>query len=45
MSSFSQKIQKITLAKVNQAAHELPNPGKIVVVTADPTVVADQSIR
>jgi zinc protease len=42
---FSQKIQNVTLAQVNQAARELLHPDKIVVVTAGPAVVADQSIR
>ncbi|WGV28716.1 M16 family metallopeptidase [Halotia branconii] len=45
LSDFSQKIQKITLAQVNQAARELLHPDKIIVVTAGPAVVADQSIR
>ncbi|MBH8551705.1 insulinase family protein [Nostocaceae cyanobacterium CENA357] len=45
LSYFPQKIQKVTLAQVNQAARELLHPDKIVVVTAGPAVVADQSIR
>ncbi len=45
LSSFTQKIQKVTLAQVNQAARELLHPDKIVVVTAGPDVVADQNIR
>ncbi len=45
LSYFPQKIQKVTLAQVNQAARELLHPDKIVVVTAGPAIVADQSIR
>jgi len=45
LRSFTQKIQKVTLAQVNQAARELLHPDKIVVVTAGPAVLAEQSIR
>jgi zinc protease len=42
---FTEKIQQVNLVQVNQAARELLHPDKIVVVTAGPAVVADQSIR
>ncbi|MBW4560620.1 MAG: insulinase family protein [Mojavia pulchra JT2-VF2] len=45
LRSFTQKIQQVTLAQVNQAARELLNPDKILVVTAGPAVLADQSIK
>jgi zinc protease len=45
LHSFTEKIKKVTLAEVNQAARELLNPNKIVVVTAGPSVVADKNIR
>ncbi|MBD2778828.1 M16 family metallopeptidase [Iningainema tapete] len=35
---FTDKIQAVTLAQVNQAARELLHPDKIVVVTAGPSV-------
>ncbi|MEH2297415.1 M16 family metallopeptidase [Nostoc sp.] len=38
LHSFTDKIQKVTLAQVNQAARELLHPDKIVVVTAGPSV-------
>ncbi|MFS0518328.1 M16 family metallopeptidase [Nostoc sp. UIC 10607] len=43
--SFTQKIQKVTLEQVNQAARELLRPDQIVVVTAGPSVLAEKSIR
>jgi len=43
--SFTEKIEKVSLAEVNQAARELLNPDKIVVVTAGPSVVAEKTIR
>jgi zinc protease len=43
--SFTDKIQKVTLEQVNQAARELLHPDKIVVVTAGPSVLAEKSIR
>ncbi|MBD2564644.1 MULTISPECIES: M16 family metallopeptidase [Nostoc] len=43
--SFTQKIQKVTLEQVNQAARELLHPDQIVVVTAGPSVLAEKSIR
>ncbi|MEH2150149.1 M16 family metallopeptidase [Nostoc sp.] len=42
---FTDKIQKVTLDQVNQAARELLHPDKIVVVTAGPSVLAEKSIR
>lgn len=42
LHSFTQKIQQVTLAQVNQAARELLHPDQIVVVTAGPAVLADQ---
>ncbi|MEH2319749.1 M16 family metallopeptidase [Nostoc sp.] len=38
LHSFTDKIQKVTLAQVNQAARELLHPDQIVVVTAGPSV-------
>ncbi|MBW4614481.1 MAG: insulinase family protein [Desmonostoc vinosum HA7617-LM4] len=43
LNNFTQTIQQITLAQVNQAARELLHPDKIIVVTAGPAVLADQS--
>ncbi|MEH2021992.1 M16 family metallopeptidase [Nostoc sp.] len=45
LHSFTDKIQKVTLDQVNQAARELLHPDKIVVVTAGPSVLADNSLR
>jgi len=45
LRSFTNKIQQVTLPQVNQAARELLHPDKIVVATAGPAVVADQSIK
>ncbi|WP_442949678.1 M16 family metallopeptidase [Nostoc sp.] len=45
LHSFTDKIQKVTLAEVNQAARELLHPDQIVVVTAGPSVLAEKSIR
>ncbi|MEH2257668.1 M16 family metallopeptidase [Nostoc sp.] len=45
LHSFTDKIQKVTLTQVNQAAHELLHPDQIVVVTAGPSVLAEKSIR
>ncbi|MEH2235647.1 M16 family metallopeptidase [Nostoc sp.] len=45
LHSFTEKIQKVTLDQVNQAASELLNPDQIVVVTAGPSVLAEKSIR
>ncbi|MBW4685754.1 MAG: insulinase family protein [Komarekiella atlantica HA4396-MV6] len=45
LRSFTQKIQQVTLAQVNQAARELLHPDKIVVVTAGPAVLAEQRIK
>ncbi|MBG1260064.1 M16 family metallopeptidase [Nostoc commune] len=44
LHSFTDKIQKVTLTQVNQAARELLHPDKIVVVTAGPSVLAEKSI-
>ncbi|AFZ57547.1 insulinase family protein [Anabaena cylindrica FACHB-243] len=40
LRSFVQKIQKVNLTEVNQAARELLNPDNIVVVTAGPAIMA-----
>lgn len=45
LHSFTEKIHKVTLTQVNQAARELLHPDKIVVVTAGPPVLAEKSIR
>jgi zinc protease len=45
LRSFTKKIQQITLAQANQAARELLHPDKIVVVTAGPSVIANQKIN
>ncbi|WP_420832747.1 M16 family metallopeptidase [Nostoc edaphicum] len=45
LHSFTDKIHKVTLEQVNQAARELLHPDKIVVVTAGPSVLAEKSIR
>ena len=45
LHSFTDKIQKVTLAQVNQAARELLHPDQIVVVTAGPSVLVEKSIR
>jgi zinc protease len=45
LHSFSDKIQKVTLTQVNQAARELLHPDQIVVVTAGPSVLAEKSIK
>lgn len=45
LHSFTDKIHKVTLDQVNQAARELLHPDKIVVVTAGPSVLAEKSIR
>lgn len=45
LRSFTQQIQQVTLAEVNQAARELLHADKIVVVTAGPSVLADHSIK
>ncbi|MBD6617151.1 insulinase family protein [Komarekiella sp. 'clone 1'] len=45
LRSFTQKIQQVTLAQVNQAARELLHPDQIVVVTAGPAVLAEQRIK
>ncbi|WP_442936730.1 M16 family metallopeptidase [Nostoc sp.] len=45
LHSFTDKIQKVTLTQVNQAARELLHPNQIVVVTAGPPVLAEKSIR
>ncbi|BDI15354.1 peptidase M16 [Nostoc cf. commune SO-36] len=45
LHSLTDKIQKVTLDQVNQAARELLHPDQIVVVTAGPSVLAGRSIR
>lgn len=40
LRAFTDKIQQVTLAQVNQAARELVHPDKIVVATAGPAVLA-----
>ncbi|WP_442943816.1 M16 family metallopeptidase [Nostoc sp.] len=45
LHSFTDKIQKVTLDQVNQAARELLHPDKIVVVTAGPSVLAEKNMR
>ncbi|WP_442944665.1 M16 family metallopeptidase [Nostoc sp.] len=45
LHSLTDKIQKVTLNQVNQAARELLHPDKIVVVTAGPSVLVDKSIK
>ncbi|MEH2208907.1 MAG: pitrilysin family protein [Nostoc sp.] len=45
LHSFTDKIQKVTLDQVNQAARELLHADQIVVVTAGPSVLAGKSIR
>ncbi|MCC5615962.1 insulinase family protein [Nostoc sp. CHAB 5836] len=45
LHSFTDKIQKVTLDQVNQAARELLHPDQIVVVTAGPSVLAKKSIK
>ncbi|MEA5596022.1 pitrilysin family protein [Rivularia sp. UHCC 0363] len=42
LRSYTDKIQAVTPAQVNQAASELLYPDKIVVVTAGPAVLADK---
>ncbi|MDJ0734127.1 MAG: pitrilysin family protein [Nostocaceae cyanobacterium] len=42
LRDFTQKIKKVTLEEVNQAARELLDPNKIVVVTAGSSVLADK---
>ncbi|MGB3656002.1 MAG: pitrilysin family protein [Rivularia sp. (in: cyanobacteria)] len=43
LRSYTEKIQAVTPAQVNQAARELLHPDKIVVVTAGPAELADRS--
>ncbi|MEH1934701.1 MAG: pitrilysin family protein [Nostoc sp.] len=45
LHSLTDKIQKVTLDQVNQAARELLHPDKIVVVTAGPSVSPEKNIR
>ncbi|MEH2311874.1 MAG: pitrilysin family protein [Nostoc sp.] len=45
LHSFTDKIQKVTLDQVNQAARELLHPDQIVVVTAGPSVLAEKNTR
>ncbi len=43
LRSYTEKIQAVTPAQVNQAARELLHPDKIVVVTAGPAELTDRS--
>ncbi|AFY49853.1 putative Zn-dependent peptidase [Nostoc sp. PCC 7524] len=45
LHTYSQKIEQVTLADVNQAARELLHPDNLVVVTAGPAMLANQSVR
>ncbi|MEH1839599.1 MAG: pitrilysin family protein [Nostoc sp.] len=45
LHSITDKIQKVTLTQVNQAARELLHPDQIVVVTAGPSVLAEKSMK
>ncbi|MGF2035544.1 MAG: pitrilysin family protein [Nostoc sp. CmiVER01] len=45
LHSFTDKIHKVSLTQVNQAARELLHPDQIVVVTAGPSVLAEKSVR
>ncbi len=45
LHSFTDKIHKVSLTQVNQAARELLHPDQIVVVTAGPSVLAEKSFR
>jgi zinc protease len=45
LRSFVGKVATVTLDQANQAARELLHPDKIVVVTAGPAIVANQSVR
>jgi len=45
LRQFSQKIQSVNLAQVNQVAKQLLHPDKLVVVTAGPDVSAQGKSR
>ncbi|MDZ8225024.1 pitrilysin family protein [Nostoc sp. ChiVER01] len=45
LHAFTDKIHKVSLTQVNQAARELLHPDQIVVVTAGPSVLAEKSVR
>ncbi|MBN3949705.1 MAG: insulinase family protein [Nostoc sp. NMS7] len=45
LHSFTDKIQKVTLAQVNQAARELLHPDQILAVTAGSSVLVEKTIR
>ncbi|MBC6429875.1 insulinase family protein [Nostoc sp. HG1] len=45
LHSFTDKIQRVTLTQVNQAARELLHADQIVVVTAGPSLLAEKSFR
>ncbi|BAZ28577.1 peptidase M16 domain-containing protein [Cylindrospermum sp. NIES-4074] len=45
LHSFTQKIHKVTLSQVNQAARELLHPDKIVVVVAGPSVLSNSKFK
>ena len=42
LRNYTEKIAEVTPTQVNQAAHELLHPEKVVVVTAGPPILADQ---
>ncbi|MBV6621817.1 MAG: insulinase family protein [Rivularia sp. (in: Bacteria)] len=42
LRTYTEKIEAVTAAQVNQAARELLHPDKIVVVTAGPPILANQ---
>jgi zinc protease len=45
LHSYTQKIEQVTLAQVNQAAHELLHPDQVVVVTVGPSVASSYTKR
>jgi zinc protease len=45
LRSFTENLQAVTVAEVNQAAKELLHPDNIVVVTAGPPVILEQGKR
>ncbi|MCL6753847.1 insulinase family protein [Nostoc sp. CCCryo 231-06] len=45
LHSFTDKIQRVTLTQVNQAARELLHADQIVVVTAGPSLLAEKSFK
>ncbi|BCL34022.1 M16 family metallopeptidase [Nostoc sp. MS1] len=45
LHSYTEKIEQVTLAEVNQAARELLHPDQVVVVTVGPSMVATQGVK